>query len=96
MNNYNQLNTNMLHYPFGSLIPGRSFSSSDYRFGFNGHEKDDEVKGSGNHISFNDFGYDPRTGRRWRIDPAFKEYPSISPYAAFANNPLIFTDPNVV
>jgi RHS repeat-associated protein len=79
---------------FGSLMPQRSFASEGYRFGFNGHEKDDEIKGSGNHISFNDFGYDPRTGRRWRTDPAFKEYPSISPYAGFGNNPLIFTDPD--
>lgn len=47
-------------------MPGRSYSSGDgYRFGFNGWEKDDEIKGSGNHLSFGDYGYDPRTGRRW-------------------------------
>jgi len=34
-------------------------SVSTYRYGFNGYEKDDEVKGSGNHYSFSDFGYDP-------------------------------------
>jgi len=30
-----------------------------HTYGFNGYEKDDEVKGSGNHYSFSDFGYDP-------------------------------------
>ena len=84
------------YYPFGMGIKEREWkdSSFKYRYGFNGHEKDDEISGSGNHISFNDYGYDPRTGRRWRTDPAFKEYPSISPYAGFGNNPIVFIDPD--
>jgi len=74
---------------------GRTYSAtSSYRYGFNGHENDNEVKGEGNHLSLNEFGYDPRIGKRWRPDPAFKEYPSLSSYAAFGNNPLIFTDPD--
>jgi hypothetical protein len=32
------------YYPFGSLMPGRSASSESYSYGFNGMEKDDEVK----------------------------------------------------
>jgi hypothetical protein len=40
------------YYPFGMLMPGRSFSSEDYRFWFNGMEKDDEVKGIGNSLDF--------------------------------------------
>ncbi|MCW9018914.1 MAG: hypothetical protein OQJ96_01340, partial [Flavobacteriales bacterium] len=31
------------YYPFGSPMPGRNFSSGDYRYGFNGMEKDNEV-----------------------------------------------------
>lgn len=31
---------------FGSLLRGRNFSSSSYRFGLNGQEKDDEVYGA--------------------------------------------------
>ncbi|GAB4262492.1 MAG: hypothetical protein Kow0079_18390 [Vicingaceae bacterium] len=84
-------NFNPKYYTFGML--SKSYENG-YRFGFNGQEKDDEIKGSGNHLSFNDFGYDPRIVKRWRPDPSFKEYPSISPYAAFGNNPLIFTDPD--
>ncbi|KJS06733.1 MAG: hypothetical protein VR77_03830 [Flavobacteriales bacterium BRH_c54] len=30
----------------------------------------------------------------WQIDPKFKMYPGISPYAAFGNNPLFFIDPS--
>ncbi|MEJ0101527.1 MAG: hypothetical protein WDO19_02735 [Bacteroidota bacterium] len=33
------------YYPFGSLMPGRKFSSGNYRYGFNGKENDNEVKG---------------------------------------------------
>lgn len=63
-----------------------------YRFGFGSHEKDDEVKGSGNHISFNDFGYDPRLGIRWRPDPLMLKFPDVSPYSVFFNNPINFVD----
>ena len=68
--------------------------TTGYRFGFNGHEKDDEIKGSGNHISFGDYGYDTRLGRRWRVDPLAAKGPQYSPYSAFFNNPIIFTDPD--
>ena len=36
--------------------------------------------------------YDARLGRRWNIDPVVKIHES--PYAAFADNPIIFADPN--
>ena len=36
-------------YAFGMLMPGRKFSAgSGYRYGFNGQENDNEVKGIGN------------------------------------------------
>ncbi|MFZ7154347.1 MAG: alpha/beta hydrolase [Bacteroidota bacterium] len=82
------------YYPFGMGMPGRNYNAGDYRYGFGSHEKDDEIKGVGNLLSFNDFGYDPRLGRRWRTDPAFKEYPAISPYAGFGNNPIVLIDPD--
>jgi len=80
------------YYPGGSIMPGRAISSESYRYGFNGMEKDDEVKGVGNHISFGDYGYDPRTCIRWRPDPEFKLFPGYSPYVAFANNPIFYRD----
>lgn len=80
------------YYAFGSEMPGRSYNSTSYRYGFQSWEKDDEIKGSGNHLSFGDFGYDPRIGRRWRPDPLAHEYPDLSPYAFVANNPIYYVD----
>jgi hypothetical protein len=37
--------------------------------------------------------YDPRLGRFLSVDPLASKFPHMSPYAAFNNNPLRFTDP---
>ncbi len=73
------------------LMPGRSYQPEDYRFGFNGQEKDDEINGSGNLNTAMYWEYDTRLGRRWNLDP--NPNPSISNYAVFANNPIWFSDP---
>jgi RHS repeat-associated protein len=86
--------SNKENYPFGMIQPERTWESDKYRYGFNSFEKDDEVKGVGNHISFGDYGYDTRLGRRWQIDPASLEYPNISHYAFAANSPIINKDPD--
>jgi hypothetical protein len=62
-----------------------------YRYGFNTQEKEDEISGSaGTHYSAEFWMYDTRTGRRWNLDPV--DQISISNYAAFANNPVVFID----
>src|SRR5690606_26526294 len=53
---------------------------------------DDEIKGSGNHYSFGDYGYDPRIGRRWNVDLEFKQIAGLSPYAYALNNPNVYID----
>ena len=53
-------------------MPGRNANPGSYRYGFGSHEKDDEIKGNGNHISFNDYGLDVRLGRRFCLDPHAK------------------------
>ena len=58
------------------------------RYGFNGQERDDEIKGSGNHVNFRFRGYDSRLGRFWSVDPLFRSYPWNSTYA-FAENDVI-------
>jgi hypothetical protein len=65
-------------------------SRSDYVFGFNGQEKVDYIAGTGNHYTAPNWEYDPRTGRRWNLDPV--DQISISNYAAFRNNPILFND----
>jgi RHS repeat-associated protein len=81
------------YYPFGSLMPGRNFSSSSYRFGFNGMEMDNEIKSStGNSYTTYFRQYDPRLGKWMSKDVV--NYPWQSPYAAFNNNPIYFADPS--
>jgi len=81
------------YYPFGMVMPGRSFQGSDgYRYGFNAMERDDEVAGNGNSYTAPFWQYDSRVVKRWNIDPVVKVFES--PYAALANNPVWFTDPS--
>jgi hypothetical protein len=75
-------------------MPERNFNSAGYKYGFGGHEKDDEIKGVGNHLAFGDYGLDTRIGRRWNVDPLAKKFPNYSPYVAFADNPIYYTDPD--
>jgi RHS repeat-associated protein len=79
---------------FGSLMPQRSFASEGYRFGFNGMEKDDEVKGSGNSLDFGARIYDSRFGRWLSLDPLAQKYPELSPYNFVAGNPILYIDPD--
>lgn len=78
---------------FGSLLPGRNYSSSSYRFGYAGAEKDDEVHGStGTSLDFGARLYDPRVGKWLSLDPLAMKYPYLSPYAYTADNPILFVD----
>ena len=61
-------------------------------YSFQGQERDDEVKGIGNSYTAEFWQYDSRAGRRWNLDPVFKEHESS--YACYANNPICFRDPN--
>jgi RHS repeat-associated protein len=76
------------------LMPGRHASTADYRYGFNGMEKDDEVKGEGNHLDFGARCLDVRLGRFMTMDPASSKYPEVSDYSFVLNNPIIFIDPD--
>ncbi len=69
------------------------FCLSSSRYGFNGMEKDDEVKGGGNSYTSTFRELDSRLGGRWwSPDPVFK--PWESPYAWNTNNPISIIDPN--
>ncbi|MHB1276961.1 MAG: RHS repeat-associated core domain-containing protein [Bacteroidia bacterium] len=66
----------------------------DYRFGFNGMEKDNEAKGQGNSLDFGARIYDSRLGRWLSVDPSFKMYTGISPFHFATNNPVNYLDAN--
>jgi len=80
------------YYPFGMQMPGRTLTTSNYRFGYNGMEKDPELKGDGNSYTTEFRQYDPRLGRWMSLDPAKLLLPQQSPYCAMDNNPILFTD----
>jgi len=59
-----------------------------YRYGFQGQEMDDEVKGKGNSVNYKYRMHDPRVGRFFAVDPLAGKYPHNSPYA-FSENVVI-------
>jgi len=70
------------------LLPNRHGNSSDYRYGFQGQELDNEIKGEGNSVNYKYRMHDPRVGRFFAVDPLTKDYPWNSPYA-FSENRVI-------
>lgn len=67
---------------------GRTWNGGTYRYGFNGKENDNDVKGEGNQQDYGMRIYDPRLGKFLSVDPLTKEYPWNSTYA-FAENDVI-------
>lgn len=82
------------YYPFGMEMPGRSITDTEYRYGFSGKEKDNEIKGHGNSYHFGARLFDARVSRWLSEDPLASKYPSLSPYSFVSNNPLMFVDPD--
>ncbi|HMJ48141.1 MAG TPA: RHS repeat-associated core domain-containing protein, partial [Ferruginibacter sp.] len=77
------------YYPFGMQMPGRKYSAnSSYRYGFNGKENDNEVKGVGNQQDYGERIYDPRIGKFLSVDPLAGEYPMLTPYQFASNRPI--------
>jgi RHS repeat-associated protein len=70
------------------LLPNRHEAESEYRYGFQGQEKDDEIKGEGNSLNYKYRMHDPRVGRFFAVDPLTASYPWNSPYA-FSENRVI-------
>ena len=61
---------------------------NSYRYGFNGKEMDNDVKGFGNQQDYGMRIYDPRLGRFLSVDPISKEYPELTPYQFASNRPI--------
>jgi RHS repeat-associated protein len=83
------------YYPFGMLQrSGQDPNASNYRYGYNGKEQDDEVKGKGNQLDFGARAYDPRLGRFFALDPKTATYSDLSPYCYAGNTPIQAIDDN--
>ena len=75
------------YYAFGMQMPGRKLSGG-YRYGFNGKENDNEVKGEGNSQDYGMRIYDGRIGKFLSVDPLTKSYPQLTPYQFAENSPI--------
>ena len=82
-------------YPFGMQMytpPTLSATININEYLYNGKMYQDELG-----LGWYDYGarfYDGVIGRWWVVDPMAEKYPSISPYAYVANNPIMFIDPD--
>jgi len=75
------------------MMPGRTYSAqTSYRYGFNGKENDNEVKGEGNQQDYGMRIYDPRIGKFLSVDPLTKNYPELTPYQFASNRPIDGSD----
>ena len=67
---------------------GTATTDVAYKYGFQGQEMDNEVKGKGNSVNYKYRMHDPRIGRFFAVDPLAPKYPHNSPYA-FSENTVI-------
>ncbi|HKO79596.1 MAG TPA: RHS repeat-associated core domain-containing protein, partial [Chitinophagaceae bacterium] len=82
------------YYPGGMLLPGRTYNTGNYAYGFNGKRKDNEMYGEGNAYDFGERIYDPRIVKWLSVDPLQQKLPALSPYNYCYNNPIRFFDPD--
>jgi RHS repeat-associated protein len=75
------------YFPYGMLMEERK-SGSGYRYGFNGKENDNDVKGEGNQQDYGFRIYDPRLARFLSVDPLTQSYPMLTPYQYASNTPI--------
>lgn len=76
------------YYPSGMLMSGRTYSiaNTNYRYGFNGKEKDNK-----DGVVQYDYGfriYDPRLVKFKSVDPLMGSFPWNSPYSYAENDPI--------
>gem|GEM_PF-3538749 len=72
-------------------MPGRKYSEGEYRYGFNGKEKDSDI----NSLTAYDYGfriYNPAIGRFLSVDPLSRKYPFLTPYQFSSNTPISAID----
>ena len=80
------------YYPFGMQMEGRGYAAKNYRYGFNGKEKDDEINGSGVDYNYGFRIYDARSGKFLSVDPLTKKFAYYSPYQFAGNGPIHSVD----
>jgi RHS repeat-associated protein len=85
------------YYAFGMEMPGLYYNSSNYRYGFNGKEKDQS--GEFGSVTNYDYGfriYNPGIGKFLSVDPLTGSYPMLTPYQFASNSPIQAIDLDAV
>jgi RHS repeat-associated protein len=82
------------YFPFGMEISSRTLVSDNYKYGYVGLERDNEVSGNGNSYNTEYRQYDPRLGRWKSCDPKRHWFPSMSAYCYASNSPIAGKDDN--
>ncbi len=65
---------------------------TNYLYGYNGKENDNEVKGKGAQYDYGFRIYDPRLGRFLSVDPLISSFPYYTPYQFAGNIPIAAID----
>ena len=89
---YGEKNYTGLKVVYSNAYENENNCTGAYRYGFGGHEKIDEVSGSGNEVDMGDRWLDTRLGRTPKPDMNAVKYPAVSPYAYAVNNPINVVD----
>ncbi len=74
--------------PFGAPLASRSWNGGEYRFGFNGKENDNDIKGNGTQQDYGMRIHDTRLGRFLSVDPLTNKFPMLSCYQFASNTPI--------
>ncbi len=81
------------YYPFGLEMEGRGYSEDDeYRYGFNGKEKDSKEEFGSTTYDYGFRIYNPSIGKFLSVDPLTKEYAWLTPYQYASNSPIWMID----
>ena len=86
--NYPEVLTYSDYYPFGMAMHGRTYNFGDYRYGFNGKEKDDKGEWGSTHYDYGFRIYNPQVAKFLSVDPLAKSYPMLTPYQFASNKPI--------
>ncbi|MGB6092438.1 MAG: RHS repeat-associated core domain-containing protein [Moheibacter sp.] len=85
-----EVSQHMEYFAFGETFVEEHRSSNNSPYKFNGKELDEET----GWYYYGARYYDPRISVWLSVDPLAEKYPSISPYAYVANNPVNAIDPD--
>ena len=80
--------------PFGVELASRTWSIEEYRSGFNGKEKVNEITGNFSDYDFGARIYNARIGRWLSVDPLTVKYPDHSVYNYCKGNAILNRDPD--